>query len=251
MKKIMLFLICLQMISCHKKKLTEVVEVPLPTKEEKIEIGDPDDIKAVEGAFELQKLGFKYSALEPNIDALTMETHYAKHYLNYTNNLNTNLTGTELQNNAIEDILKKLDLNNADLRNNAGGYYNHTLYFDNLSSKSTVPQDTLASAINKDFGSFENLKTQLNTAAAQQFGSGWAWLIVDKTGTLKVCSTANQDNPLMPTQLITGIPILAIDVWEHAYYLKYLNQRQKYLDAFFNIIDWKKVGEKYEAALKK
>jgi Fe-Mn family superoxide dismutase len=251
MKKIMLFLVCLQLLSCHKKKLTEVVEVPLPTKEEKIEIGDPNDVKAVDGAFEVQKLGFNYSALEPTIDALTMETHYAKHYLNYTNNLNANLAGTELQNSSIEDILKNLDLNNTDLRNNAGGYYNHTLYFSNLNSKTSIPQDNLANAINKDFGSFENLKTQLTTAAATQFGSGWAWLIVDKMGGLQVGSTANQDNPLMPKQVLSGIPILAIDVWEHAYYLKYLNQRQKYITALFNIIDWKKVGEKYEDAQKK
>ena len=251
MKKIMLFLVCLQLLSCHKKKLTEVVEVPLPTKEEKIAIGDPNDVKAVDGAFEVQKLGFNYSALEPTIDALTMETHYAKHYLNYTNNLNANLAGTELQNSSIEDILKNLDLNNTDLRNNAGGYYNHTLYFSNLNSKTSVPQDTLANAINKDFGSFENLKTQLTTAAATQFGAGWAWLIVDKMGTLKVGSTANQDNPLMPKQVLSGIPILAIDVWEHAYYLKYLNQRQKYITVLFNIIDWKKVGEKYEDAQKR
>lgn len=251
MKNLLLILICFQLISCHKKKLTEVVEVPLPSKEEKIEIGDPEDIKATEGAFQLQKLSFKYSALEPNIDALTMETHYAKHYLNYTNNLNATLIGSELENTSIEDILKKLDLNNADLRNNAGGYYNHTLYFDNLSAKLIMPQDTLAGAITKEFLSFDNLKNQLSDAAVKQFGSGWAWLIVDKTGKLQVCSTQNQDNPLMPKQIVTGIPILAIDVWEHAYYLKYLNQRKKYIDAFFNCVDWKKVGDKYEEALKK
>ena len=165
MKKILFLLICFQLLSCHKKKLTEVVEVPLPSKEEKIEIGDPDDVKATEGAFEVTKLKFKYSALEPNIDALTMETHYSKHYLNYTNNLNTELVGTEFENSTIEDILKKLDLNNANLRNNAGGYYNHTIYFDNLSAKSTTPQDTLAGAITKDFESFENLKNQLSDVA--------------------------------------------------------------------------------------
>ena len=250
MKKIVLILICLQLLSCHKKKLTELVEVPLPTKEEKIEIGDPDDIKATDGAFQITKLNFKYSALEPNIDALTMETHYSKHYLNYTNNLNEQLIGTEFANSAIEEILKKLDLNNANLRNNAGGYYNHTLYFDNLSPKSTTPQDTLAGAITKDFQSFENLKNQLSDVAIKQIGSGWAWLLVDKTGKLQVCSTPNQDNPLMPKQLVSGTPILAIDVWEHAYYLKYLNQRKKYIDAFFNCVNWKKVGEKYEQALK-
>ena len=249
MKKLFLISLCLLSICCHKKKLIEVVEVPLPSTEEKIEIGDPDDVKAVDGSFQVAKLNFKYSAFEPKIDALTMETHYAKHYLNYTNNLNNLLVGTELANNAIEDILKKLDLNNTDLRNNAGGYYNHTLYFDNLSATPTTPQDTLASAIKKDFETFENLKMQLSDAATKQFGSGWAWLIVDKTGKLQVCSTANQDNPLMPKQAVAGTPILAIDVWEHAYYLKYLNQRKKYIDTFFNCIDWKKVGEKYENAV--
>ncbi len=251
MKKLLFILFCLFMISCHKKKLTEVVEVPLPTIEEKIEIGDPSDVRAIEGSFELQKLNFKYSALEPSIDALTMENHYSKHYLNYANNLNIALIGTEFENSSIEDICKKLDLDNFELRNNAGGYYNHSLYFDNLSPKLILPKDTLAGAINKDFGSFENLKIQLTAAANNHFGSGWAWLLVNKSGTLQICTTPNQDNPLMVKQIITGTPILALDIWEHAYYLKYMNQRKKYVDTFFTIIDWKKVGEKYEQALKK
>jgi Fe-Mn family superoxide dismutase len=238
--------------SCKRKKYTEVVEVPLPSKEEKMTIGLPEDVKADAGAFELLKLPYNYDALAPNIDAMTMEVHYSKHYLTYTNNLNKALAGTELESLPIEDIFKKLDLNNADLRNNLGGYYNHTLYFDIMAPKAGgKPSDTLASAIDKDFGSFDNFKIQFEDAATKQFGSGWAWLIVDKTGKLQVTSTPNQDNPLMQRALVAGTPILAIDVWEHAYYLNYQNKRKKYIEAFFNVINWKKVGEKYEEAIKK
>jgi Fe-Mn family superoxide dismutase len=238
--------------SCKRKKYTEVVEVPLPSKEEKMTIGLPEDVKADAGAFELLKLPYNYDALAPNIDAMTMELHYSKHYLTYTNNLNKALAGTELESLPIEEIFKKLDLNNADLRNNLGGYYNHTLYFDIMAPKAGgKPSDTLASAIDKDFGSFDNFKIQFEDAATKQFGSGWAWLIVDKAGKLQVTSTPNQDNPLMPRALVAGTPILAIDVWEHAYYLNYQNKRKKYIEAFFNVINWKKVGEKYEEAIKK
>lgn len=256
MKKV--FLIVLSSIfflsigSCKRKKYTEVVEVPLPSKEEKMTIGLPEDVKADAGAFELLKLPYNYDALAPNIDAMTMEVHYSKHYLTYTNNLNKALAGTELESLPIEDIFKKLDLNNADLRNNLGGYYNHTLYFDIMAPKAGgKPSDTLASAIDKDFGSFDNFKIQFEDAATKQFGSGWAWLIVDKVGKLQVTSTPNQDNPLMPRAVVAGTPILAIDVWEHAYYLNYQNKRKKYIEAFFNVINWKKVGEKYEEAIKK
>lgn len=238
--------------SCKRKKYTEVVEVPLPSKEEKMTIGLPEDVKADAGAFELLKLPYNYDALAPNIDAMTMEVHYSKHYLTYTNNLNKALAGTELESLPIEEIFKKLDLNNADLRNNLGGYYNHTLYFDIMAPKAGgKPSDTLASAIDKDFGSFDNFKIQFEDAATKQFGSGWAWLIVDKAGKLQVTSTPNQDNPLMPRALVAGTPILGIDVWEHAYYLNYQNKRKKYIEAFFNVINWKKVGEKYEEAIKK
>jgi Fe-Mn family superoxide dismutase len=238
--------------SCKREKYTEVVEVPLPSKEEKMTIGLPEDVKADTGAFELLKLPYNYDALAPNIDAMTMEVHYSKHYLTYTNNLNKALAGTELESLPIEEIFKKLDLNNADLRNNLGGYYNHTLYFDIMAPKAGgKPSDTLASAIDKDFGSFDNFKIQFEDAATKQFGSGWAWLIVDKAGKLQVTSTPNQDNPLMPRAVVAGTPILAIDVWEHAYYLNYQNKRKKYIEAFFNVINWKKVGEKYEETIKK
>ncbi|WP_298141456.1 superoxide dismutase [Flavobacterium sp.] len=238
--------------SCKKKKLTEVVEVPLPTKEEKMTLGSPEDVIANEGAFSLVKIPYKYDALSPNIDAMTMQVHYSRHYLTYTNNLNKALAGTDLESLPIEELHKKLDMSNADLRNNLGGYYNHSLYFEIITPKGEgKPKDSLASAIDRDFGSFENFKTQFSDAANKQFGSGWAWLVVDKTGKLQVTSTPNQDNPLMPKQVISGTPILAIDVWEHAYYLSYQNKRKNYIDNFYKIIDWKKVSEKFDAAIKK
>lgn len=239
-------------ISCNNKKLTEVVEVPLPTAEEKITIGNPEDVKADKGAFEMLKLPYTYDALAPNIDALTMEVHYSKHYLTYTNNLNKVIAGIpELDKLPIEEILKKLDVSNADLRNNAGGFYNHNLFWESMAPKSGgEAKDTLATAIKRDFGSFDNFKIQFESAATKQFGSGWAWLITDKTGKLQVTSTPNQDNPLMPNAVIKGTPILALDVWEHAYYLNYQYKRKKYIDGFFKVINWKKVGERYEEAIK-
>jgi len=256
MKKITFLLFCallaLSIGSCKRKKYTEVVEVPLPTAAEKITIGSPEDVKAEAGAFEVAKLSYGYDALAPSIDAMTMEIHYSKHYLTYTNNLNKALAGTELENIPIEDVFRKLDMNNADLRNNLGGYYNHTLFFDVIGPKADgKPTDTLSSAINKDFGSFEAFKTQFEDAANKQFGSGWTWLIVDKSGKLQITTTPNQDNPLMPRAEVAGTPILAIDLWEHAYYLNYQYKRKKYIEAFFTTINWKRVGERYEEAIAK
>jgi Fe-Mn family superoxide dismutase len=252
MKQLLLLVVfTFVLLSCNDKKLTEVVEVPLPAAEEKMTIGVPDDVKAEEGAFEMVKLPYSYEALAPHIDALTMEMHYSKHYLTYTNNLNKVVAGTEMENTTIEDILKKLDVSNADLRNNAGGYYNHSLFWECMAPKAGgQPKDTLATAITRDFGSFEVFKTQFEDAATKQFGSGWAWLVTDKAGKLQITSTQNQDNPLMPNATIKGTPILALDVWEHAYYLNYQYKRKKYIDAFFNVINWAKVNEKYEEAIK-
>jgi Fe-Mn family superoxide dismutase len=255
MKKTNLLLLCfslLALFSCHKKRLTEVVEVPLPSAEQKMTIGHPDDVSAEQGAFEMYKLPFEYDALAPNIDAMTMEMHYSKHYLTYTNNLNRLLDSTELAKAPITEIFKKLDMNNADLRNNLGGYYNHTLFWETIAPKhGGEPKDTLANAIIKDFGSFANFKTQFTNVAERQFGSGWAWLIVNKTGKLRVTGTPNQDNPLMPQAVVPGTPILGLDIWEHAYYLGYQYKRKKYIEAFFNVINWDKVQEKYEEAIKK
>ncbi|PZQ77719.1 MAG: superoxide dismutase, partial [Flavobacterium johnsoniae] len=162
---------------------------------------------------------------------------------------NKAIAGTALEKQTIEEILSKLDLENKAVRNNAGGYYNHNLYWEIMGpKKGGEPTGALAEAINKDLGSFENFKTQLTEAATKQFGSGWAWLVVDKTGKLVIGSTPNQDNPLMPNMSVSGTPILGLDVWEHAYYLKYQNKRPDYITAFFNLINWDAVAKKYEAA---
>lgn len=248
----MLFVFSAVLFSCQQKKLTEVVEVPLPAAEEKMTIGKPEDVSADEGAFSMYKLPFAYDALAPNLDAMTMEMHYGRHYLTYTNNLNRLLDSTENAKLPIEEIFKKLNMSDTDLRNNLGGYYNHTLYFETLRAKSQgAPKDTLANAIKRDFGSFDLFRTKLEDAAERQFGSGWAWLVTDKAGKLQVCATANQDNPLMPGMPVKGTPILAIDVWEHAYYLGYQYRRKKYISNFFNLVDWEKVSARYEAAIKK
>lgn len=238
--------------SCNDKKLTEVVEVPLPAAQEKVTLGVPDDVKAEDGAFSLIKLPYAYDALAPNLDALTMEIHYSKHYLTYTNNLNKLIANTEQQKLPIEEILSKLDMSNADLRNNAGGYYNHSLFFEGMAPKAGgAPTDTLALAIKRDFGSFDNFKMLFSDAASKQFGSGWAWLITDKAGKLQVTATPNQDNPLMPQIPVKGMPILALDVWEHAYYLNFQYKRKNYIDNFFNVINWGKVNERYEEAMRR
>jgi superoxide dismutase, Fe-Mn family len=248
-----IFLCSLVFVGCNRKKLTEVVEVPLPSAEEKITIGLPEDTRADKGEYSLTKLPDNYEAFAPSIGVLTMENHYSKHYLTYTNNLNKLVANDQsLTDIGIEAILKKLDLSNTELRNNAGGYYNHTLYFENLTPKSEgQPKDTLAATIKRDFGSFDLFKIQFTDAAENQFGSGWAWLVVDKTGKLQITSTPNQDNPLMPKQLISGTPILNIDVWEHAYYLDYQYKRRRYIDNYYNIINWKKVNERFKEAIKK
>ena len=196
-------------------------------------------------AFTLPKLPYAYDALEPYIDARTMEIHHTKHHNAYTTNLNAAIAGTDLDNQSIETILTTLDMNNAAVRNNAGGYYNHNLFWEIMAPKAGgQPTGELAKAINDAFGSFDNFKTAFSKAAATRFGSGWAWLCVHKGGKVKVCSTANQDNPLMPT-MECGFPILGLDVWEHAYYLNYQNRRPDYIEAFFNVINWDKVAELY------
>jgi superoxide dismutase, Fe-Mn family len=256
MKKIFKIFIFISIIvflqSCNNKKFTEVVEVPLPTAEEKLTIGNPEDVEAKEGVFSLQKLPYKYDALSPSIDVGTLEIHYSKHYLAYTEALNKALDSTQLSDLSIEEILAKAETTNMELRNNAGGYYNHNIYWESMIPKGGgTPKDTLAASIDRDFGSFESFKSKYKTAANQHFGSGWAWLITDKEGKLQITTTQNQDNTLMPKSLIKGTPILALDLWEHAYYLSYQNKRKKYIDNFFEVINWKKVQERYEEAIKK
>ena len=199
-------------------------------------------------AFELPKLPYAYDALEPHIDARTMEIHYTKHHQAYINNLNAAIEGTDLANKSIEDILKNLDMENKAVRNNGGGHFNHTLFWEILAPNAGgQPTGALADAINAAFGSFEAFKDTFAKAAATQFGSGWAWLCV-KDGKLEICATPNQDNPLMPGVSCQGTPILGLDVWEHAYYLHYQNRRPDYINAFFNVVNWNKVAEKFEAA---
>jgi Fe-Mn family superoxide dismutase len=240
------------LVSCNGKKLTEVVEVPLPTAQEKVSIGYPDDVKANTGSFQLEKLPYPYDALAPTVSPLTLQMHYSKHYLTYTNNLNNAIAGTEYENQSIDDILSHLDPNDTDLKNNAGGYYNHSLYWKSMAPNTGgAPTDSLASVITRDFGSYKNFVTSFKTEATKQFASAWVFLIVDKAGTLKVTSSQNQDNPLMKNAPIPGTPILALDLWEHAYYLGYQYRRRNYIDSFFNVINWKKVNENYEAALRR
>ena len=195
-------------------------------------------------SFNLPQLPYAYDALEPYIDARTMEIHYTKHHKAYTDNLNNAIKGTPLEGKTIQEILQTLDPENKAVRNNGGGYYNHNLFWELLSAKQTTPSAELSNAIEAAFGSFEAFKAAFSKAAATQFGSGWAWLAVEKGGKVGVCATANQDNPLM-SHIKCGTPILGLDVWEHAYYLNYQNRRADYIEAFFNIINWDKVSELY------
>ena len=199
-------------------------------------------------SFLLPDLGFDYTALEPHIDARTMEIHHSKHHNGYTNNLNNALENTGISDKNIEEILMNLDMDNMALRNNAGGYYNHCLFWEILNPKDKQElAGDLELAINSAFGSFDNFIEQFSKAAATRFGSGWAWLCV-KDGALEICSSANQDNPLMPGIGCGGTPIVGIDVWEHAYYLNYQNRRADYISAFFNVVNWRVVSEKYKNA---
>ncbi len=191
-------------------------------------------------------LGYDYNSLEPYIDAKTMEIHYTKHHQGYVNNLNKAIEGTELENLAVEDIIKNVSKYSEIVRNNAGGHYNHSLFWTILTPKKSEPSNRLIKAINEQFGSLENLKTKLMEEATKRFGSGWAWLSVDSNKKLFVSSTANQDNPLMDNSEKQGVPILGIDVWEHAYYLNYQNKRGDYLNAFWNVLNWEEVSKRYE-----
>lgn len=197
-------------------------------------------------AFELPKLNYAYDALEPNIDARTMEIHHSKHHNGYTTKLNAAISGTALENESIESILSSLDMSNKAVRNNGGGFYNHSLFWEVMSpiDKGELSGE-LKDAILEAYGSFEDFKSAFSSAAATQFGSGWAWLCAHKGGKVEVCATPNQDNPLMPGVSCGGTPILGIDVWEHAYYLNYQNRRPDYIFGFFNVINWDFVSELY------
>ncbi|HBE12408.1 MAG TPA: superoxide dismutase [Flavobacteriales bacterium] len=198
-------------------------------------------------AFELPTLPYAYDALEPHIDARTMEIHHGKHHAGYTSKLNAAIEGTEMEGTDIEALLADHSDNGA-VRNNGGGYYNHTLFWSIMSPNGGgTPTGDLAAAIDSDLGGWDAFKQAFANAAATRFGSGWAWVCV-KDGKLEVCSSANQDNPLMPGVGCGGTPILGLDVWEHAYYLNYQNRRPDYIAAFFNVIDWDAVAQRYAAA---
>ena len=200
-------------------------------------------------AFTLQALPYAYDALEPNIDKQTMEIHHDKHHGGYVNNLNKAIAGTEYENKSLEEILKVAGKAGNAIRNNAGGHWNHTFFWEIMGPNGGgKPSGDLAKAIDDSFGSFDAMKEKFNAAGAGRFGSGWAWLAVDNSGKLVVCSSPNQDNPLMDVAECACTPILGCDVWEHAYYLKYQNKRADYLNAFWNCVNWDKVAEHYKNA---
>lgn len=202
-------------------------------------------------AFELPKLNYAFNALEPHIDARTMEIHHGKHHQAYVTNLNNAIAGSDAEKMSIEDICKSISKFPMAVRNNGGGHYNHTLFWGIMSPNAGgVPSNEVGKAIEAELGGFEKFKTDFMQAGATRFGSGWAWLCVKADGKLCVCSTPNQDNPLMDIAECKGTPILGMDVWEHAYYLNYQNRRPDYMSAFFNVINWNKVNENYLKAKK-
>jgi Fe-Mn family superoxide dismutase len=201
-------------------------------------------------SFELPKLPYDYNALEPHIDARTMEIHHSKHHNAYVTNLNAAIVGTDAENLSIEEICKQISKYPVPVRNNGGGHYNHSLFWSILGiNNGANPTGKLMDAINADLGGMDKLKEDFNKAATTRFGSGWAWLCVEN-GKLKICSTPNQDNPLMDVVTeCNGTPILALDVWEHAYYLNYQNRRPDYISSFWNVINWDEVSRRYQAAI--
>ena len=197
-------------------------------------------------AFKLPNLPYAHDALEPHIDAKTMEIHHGKHHAAYVSKVNAAIDGTEMGSKSIEDLCKEHS-DNAAVRNNGGGHYNHILFWSIMAPNGgDVPSGALADAINAAFGSFDEFQTVFSNAAATRFGSGWAWLCKKADGSVEVCSTPNQDNPLMPDAGCDGVPILGLDVWEHAYYLNYQNRRPDYIQAFFNVINWNAVAKNFE-----
>lgn len=199
--------------------------------------------------FELPALPYAFDALEPHVDARTMEIHHGKHHAGYVNNLNKAVEGTEAEGKSLEELMQNMSKYSTAVRNNGGGHYNHSLFWSVMGpNKGGNPSGELLDAINKQFGSFDKFKEEFATAAATRFGSGWAWLIVKADGSLAVTSTPNQDNPVMDLAEVKGTPVLGIDVWEHAYYLNYQNRRPDYIAAFWNVINWDEVAKRYSEA---
>ncbi len=251
MKKIVLIsLLYISISACKKEKQLIEVDLPDPNQIEEVVYANPDDVKTKEKPFKMPGLKYQYNDLEPFIDAKTMELHYSRIHLGYANKLNLAVKEIELKTKKIEDLLENLDTNNLFLRNNAGGYYNHTLYFEILSAKKgTKPTTQLEEAIIKSFGSFDEMKNQLIDKSNSFYGSGWTWIIVDKKGDLKIVQTNNEDNPLMKNAVEKGTPIFALDLWEHAYYLKQNNTKTTYIENILKVINWEIVSKKYEAAI--
>jgi superoxide dismutase, Fe-Mn family len=239
----------LTFVSCKKDTLVEVVDVPAtPIVAIEQKGGKPSDLKANEGAFQLYELPFDYKALEPHIDATTMELHYSKHLLPYVNALNKAVVGTKYEVLEIDAILKNLNLSDADVRNYAGAVYNHNFYLETIApKKGGQPDGELLEAINKDFGSFDEFIRQFADASVKINGSGWTWLLSDKYGRLRIVTTSNNDSPQMKGLGIVGIPLLNLDMWEHAYYLKFQSKKREYANTFFSIVNWEKVGQRYGA----
>ncbi len=239
------------LVSCKKNTLVEVVDVPAtPIVVLKTESGSSnvEDVKATDGAFEMFKLPFNYKALEPNFDATTLEIHYSKHHLGYANNLNKVIIGTKYSGMTLNDIFKNLNLSDTEIRNNAGGFYNHNFFWTSIAPNAGgEPDGVLLDSVIRDFGSFEAFQAQFTETSLRLFGCGWTWLVSDKSGKLKIISTQNNDNPLMKGIGSSGIPILNIDMWEHAYYLKFQNRKRDYVNTFFSVINWKEASKKYEA----
>lgn len=234
--------------SCASRH-TQIVDINNPplTHHTESNYGKPSDIKVQNGVYPLIPLPYQYDALNRYIDTQTMYTHFAKHYTGYLEKLNKEVAEKGLHNQTIETLLMNSGKNMPSLRNNAGGYYNHNLYFGQMSpTPSPQPSGNLLEAIHRDFGSLSNLKEKLQEAAASQFGSGWAWLIRTADGHLAVTKTLNQDNPLMPEVEMNGTPLLGIDVWEHAYYLRYQNKRGDYVKNFWNVLDWEVVSQRFD-----
>lgn len=228
-----------------KQNITKTVMVLLP-----LIVSQNANAQATKADRPLPELAYPYNALEPYIDAQTMDLHYNKHYKGYYNNFLNAANGTDLEYKQLTDIFASVSAQPAVVRNNAGGYFNHMLFWENLTPDKTIPSADLQKAIDENFGSINNMAELFNKAAATQFGSGWAWLVLTHDGKLAVTSTPNQDNPLMDVAAVKGTPLLALDVWEHAYYLKYQNRRPDYIAAFWNIVNWDTVSERYKKAVK-
>jgi Fe-Mn family superoxide dismutase len=238
-------------ISCNNNNGLVEVELPEPEEVTTPTYIEPKNVKIDAGTFALVEIPYQFGDLEPHFDGKTMEIHFSKHYVGYTNKMNAALKEAKIETKKIEEVLALVSDVNPTLKNNAGGYYNHSLFFEILTPKSTKkPNTKILQAITENFGSFEEFKRKFTLASTNHFGSGWTWLVMTNEGKLAISTTTNQDNPLMPNAAIKGTPILGLDLWEHSYYLKYQNKRADYIDAFFEVINWEVVEKKLEATTK-